>query len=74
MFFKEKENDNYTNKESYVEYLLNKYNKLGLNRKETACELGISLSYLDKLLKEGMGLPEYKRIDTKNCISYRFFG
>ena len=58
MFFKEKEDD----KKFYVDYLLKKYDKLGLNRKETAIEIGISLSQLDKLLKAGVGLPNYKRL------------
>ena len=58
MFFKEKEDD----KKLYVDYLLKKYDKLGLNRKETAKEIGISLSQLDKLLRAGVGLPNYKRL------------
>ena len=58
MFFKEKEDD----KKYYIDYLLEKYGKLGLSRKETAKEIGISLSQLDKLLKVGTGLPNYKRL------------
>lgn len=60
MFFDE--NDNSVNKKYYADYLLKKYGKLGLNRQETANEIGISLSLLDKLLKEGVGLPIYKKI------------
>ena len=60
MFFDE--NDNATDKKYYTDYLLNKYRKLGLTRKETADELGISLSFLDKLLREGTGLPAYRKI------------
>ncbi len=60
MFFDESENA--IDKKYYTDYLLNKYKKLGLNRIETAAELGISLSFLDKLLKEGTGLPLYKKI------------
>ena len=56
-----KENQN-INKKYYSYYLLNKYGKLGLTRQETAVELGISLSFLDKLLREGVGLPTYKKI------------
>ena len=60
MFFDE--NDNSINKKYYADYLLNKYAKLGLTRQETANELGISLSFLDKLLREGTGLPSYRKI------------
>ena len=60
MFFNE--NDNKINKKYYADYLLDKYKKLGLTRKETANEIGISLSFLDKLLREGTGLPTYKKI------------
>lgn len=60
MFFDE--NDNTIDKKYYADYLLNKYGKLGLTRQETANELGISLSFLDKLLKEGIGLPNYRKI------------
>jgi hypothetical protein len=59
------ENDNKLNNKYYADYLLSKYDKLGLTRKETAYELGISISLLDKLLKEGIGLPDYKRLGTK---------
>lgn len=60
MFFDE--NTNRLNKKYYTDYLLEKYDKLGLTRKETADELGISLSFLDKLLREGTGLPAYRKI------------
>jgi len=60
MFFDE--NNNTTDKKYYADYLLDKYGKIGLTRKETADEIGISLSFLDKLLKEGSGLPAYRKI------------
>jgi len=60
MFFNE--NTNATDKKYYADYLLSKYKKLGLTRQETAEELGISLSFLDKLLREGTGLPTYRKI------------
>lgn len=60
MFFDESNNDK--DKQYYANYLLNKHKKLGLSRQETAHELGISLSFLDKLLREGIGLPNYKKI------------
>ena len=60
MFFDE--SSELKDKKYYIDYLLNKHRKLGLSRQETADELGISLSFLDKLLKEGIGLPNYKKI------------
>ena len=60
MFFDE--NNNTVDKKYYANYLLKKYGKLGLTRQETADELGISLSFLDKLLREGTGLPAYRKI------------
>lgn len=60
MFFDE--NNNTVDKKYYADYLLNKYGKLGLTRQETADEIGISLSFLDKLLREGVGLPNYMKI------------
>ena len=59
MFFDE---NNKIDKKYYTDYLLKKYKKLGLTRQETATELGISLSFLDKLLREGTGLPTYRKI------------
>jgi transcriptional regulator with XRE-family HTH domain len=46
----------------YFEQLKEMFGKLTLNRKETAQAIGISLSQLDKLLRAGVGLPDYKRI------------
>jgi hypothetical protein len=46
----------------YFEQLKEMFGKLTLNRKETAIAIGISLSQLDKLLRAGVGLPDYKRI------------
>jgi len=60
MFFDE--SNNTKDKGYYANYLLNKHGKLGLSRQETADELGISLSFLDKLLREGVGLPNYRKI------------
>lgn len=60
MFFND--NNNTVDKKYYTDYLITKYGKLGLTRKETANEIGISLSFLDKLLKEGTGLPNYRKI------------
>jgi hypothetical protein len=62
MFFDE--NDNTIDKKYYADYLLKKYAKLGLTRQETADELGISLSFLDKLLRAGTGLPAYRKIGS----------
>ena len=60
MFFDER--NELKDKKYYTDYLLNKYGRLGISRQETADEIGISLSFLDKLLKEGIGLPNYRKI------------
>ena len=60
MFFDE--NNHTIDKKYYVDYLIEKYGRLGLTRQETADELGISLSFLDKLLREGVGSPNYMKI------------
>ena len=60
MFFAE--NNELKDKKYHTDYLLSKHRKLGLSRQETADELGISLSFLDKLLREGIGLPNYRKI------------
>lgn len=44
------------------QYLTQKYKKIGLSRQELATELTVSLSTIDRLLKQGLGLPSYKRI------------
>ncbi len=43
-------------------YLAEKYSKAGLTRKDLANELACSLSTVDRLLRDGIGLPSYKRI------------
>ncbi len=44
------------------QYLTTKYQKIGLSRQELAKELTVSVSTVDRLLKQGLGLPSYKRI------------
>jgi len=44
------------------QYLTNKYEKIGISRQELAIELTVSVSTVDRLLKQGVGLPSYKRI------------
>lgn len=44
------------------QYLADKHGKAGLTRKKLADELTCSLSTIDRLLKVGIGLPNYKRI------------
>lgn len=46
----------------YYNDLKEQFGKLALNRSELAQVLDLSLSFVDKLLREGIGLPEYKRI------------
>ncbi len=44
------------------EYLLRKYKRITIGKKEMAAELGIGLSTLDKYIAQGMGIPPYKKI------------
>ena len=46
------------------QYLVEKYNKVGMTRTTLANELEVSISTIDRLLKTGMGLPGYKRIGS----------
>jgi len=50
-------------KETYS-YLLNKYSKTVIGKKEMAHELNISFSTLDLYMSKGMGLPKYKKLGT----------
>jgi len=44
--------------------LYEKYKKLALSKSELAQELGMGLSTVSKLMAEGMGLPNYKKVGT----------
>ncbi len=44
--------------------LQHKYNKLTLSKSELAQELGMGLSTVSKMMAEGMGLPNYRKIGT----------
>ena len=47
--------------------LYNKYGFLVISKKELAKEMGIGLSTLSRYIKEGMGLPPYKKLgESKN--------
>ena len=45
-------------------YLVDKYDKAGLTRPDMASELTCSISTIDRLLKDGIGLPSHKRIGS----------
>ena len=51
----------YINDEIY-KYLLNKYNKVALNKKELAHELGVSVSAINNCIVKGYGLCEFKKL------------
>jgi len=57
----------YINDEIY-KYLLNKYNKMALNKKELAYELGVSVSSINNAIVKGKGIPAYVKAnnDSKN--------
>ncbi len=42
--------------------LYEKYKKLALSKSELAQELGMGLSTVSKIMAEGMGLPNYKKV------------
>jgi predicted DNA-binding transcriptional regulator AlpA len=50
---------------SNADMLFAKFNSLVLTRGQVAEALGISLSQVDKLLHQGFGLPEYRRLGRK---------
>ena len=53
------------NNQSYkttLDALQHKYGKLALSKRELAQELGMGLSTVSKLMAEGMGLPNYKKV------------
>jgi len=51
-----------------LEDLRTRYKKATLSKTEMANELGISASTLDKYRREGIGLPNYKKLGkTKNA-------
>jgi len=44
------------------EELFKRYNKLVLNKRELAQEMGVSLSFIDKSLARGYGIPNYIKL------------
>lgn len=50
----------YINDEIY-KYLLGKYNKVALNKKELAHELGVSVSAINNCIVKGYGLPNFQK-------------
>ena len=56
----------------YINLLYTKYQKLNLNRKELAHELGISVSKLEKLILAGQFPIRYKRIGKSQKATYVF--
>jgi len=48
--------------------LKSRYKKASLSKTELAHELGVSISTLDKYKKDGIGLPNYRRLgNAKNA-------
>ena len=47
-----------------LDALQHKYGKLALSKRELAQELGMGLSTVSKMMAEGMGLPNYKKVGT----------
>lgn len=58
--------------QTLFDFLFRRYNKLILNRKETAFILNMSVSKLDGLKEKGLG-PKFSKIDTpggKGSVEY----
>ena len=51
--------------DAIYKYLLTKYNRATINKKEMAIELGIALSTLDLYMRRGYGVPRYKKLGNK---------
>ena len=51
--------------EAIYKYLLTKYNRVTINKKEMAVELGVALSTLDLYMRRGYGVPRYKKLGNK---------
>jgi len=47
------------------DYLKSKYNKILLNKKELAKEMGISPKTLDSYISKNIGTPKYKKLGNK---------
>jgi transcriptional regulator with XRE-family HTH domain len=48
--------------------LKTRYKKASLSKSELAVELGVSISTIDKYKKDGIGLPNYKKLgNAKNA-------
>lgn len=58
--------------EFYINFLVNKYNKTQLNRKEVASELGISLTTLENLINNNQLPIRHKRIGLSQKARYIF--
>jgi len=44
--------------------LRTRYKKASLSKAETAKELGVSIATLDRYIKKGYGIPNYKKIGS----------
>ncbi len=50
--------------QTIFESLRDTYNKIGISKIELAKELGIGLSTVSKMMADGIGLPNYRKIGT----------
>jgi transposase len=54
--------------QNIYEYLLKKYNRATINKKELAQEMNISISTIDSYISSGTGIPKYKKAtNAKNA-------
>lgn len=51
-----------TSIEKTYQYLIKKYDRITIGKKEMAVELNVSESTLDTYISKGIGLPRYKKL------------
>jgi len=57
-----------TNEEKLYQYLIGKYNKMVISKKELAQELGVSKSTIDHCVTKNEGVPPFKKMgNAKNA-------
>ncbi len=50
--------------ENMYNYLVKKYNKATLTKKELAIEISMSVSSIDKFIMQNKNIPKYKKVTT----------
>lgn len=56
--------ENYDHIKTLRDELFKRYNKLVLNKRELSKEMGISVSFIDKSISRGYGIPNYIKLGS----------